>query len=1220
MDFTPFLQKLQSRDFLEQADGIDGLFDTWYKNAAVEYAKGKQSPAEMESFANQTTQFLNSVLVLHRPDFLISPVLEGFVVKKITTALSKFARIFKEKPKFSNMLITNQGRTIVDFLQRVGVPQLETAALHDGAPMSNRIDYMGALRDLIQLGASIQAKAPTLYPQFPFMLHVEAIIPIAIQSAQEDSLRRSALTLLSALGNALGTHDVLRQLAAYACDRMLFDEMWPLGILDDAPTLKLLLDRLERASHNPASATLPLEFLASLNQAIRGHTFEVTEERVAPLLRVLEASDRTKSAYKEVEEEHGVGERSQELLDVLSGLLSEHPNCLPFLRLALTPLTLESLVTVVALTDRFTHETWTRFLLPFLRGEIARMQMSGVSGKQLEQEVVNFVRECARIFYINQDRPAPVNLGHDLFAAILEAMRHGYIETERFPAIASVVLSRHINDGAAVWLQGALAPGVCSTRKTHRAVAEIALRLLGVHHTTASADLYTPESDLPTQTVVLRAVSSAPHVSALRVLIELAQQGAMQFLNSPEAVEVSIRTCDGMLDNMIHRRAAQDETLDVILEYLSTIAPSVSQQHAALAFETTLKAVLLAALDPRSTYIDTALVPLLRKVPPDAGLPRHILLEAVRVGGRETRRALCPLAPDALLSDADPIVRADALRALSARPHQVAGLTSSILAACENLGLPDEDTNVGASASLALNAANLARASAPLLALVATQLPSELVRVVRMLVRCARATRPNDVLGDVDPDVERALAHVVLHSSDAVLASFVTTKEGTALLPKLEKLSGAWSDLASRFVDRRILKRVPAGYAPGTASNDQMPLLGDFTPLVPAPEILSSPPLTSPLVPTGMNCTNPLLAQPAAVAPPVITPPILNVTQPAMTAPLVYQEPLVLPAQGQPQTQVQTLATPPPSISSAIFPAQPEPFAEQLLSQLQGTLQRVDHHAALRLCAQIRAQAPRAFADHNVDATLRARVLPGLGTTLPRPLSTPRGPRFNAEDLGRYDETVAVLQEIHELFPRQGEEVLQISLRRATLGYAMVQHFLDQSNPTGARAWLASKALHSPSLSQLIDSWELCAQHSSDPSAAPQVIAQVPTRATSQPALVAPGFAMPIQSPPIPLAVPMPRPAGVTPSAPVAAPPVAAPIVVAPASSTAPQPSKQAQPQAPPQAAPSEVLTQMQRELSPRMSEQGASPSPIWVELKEINRRPRTRKARKPREAVAEAM
>lgn len=98
------------------------------------------------------------------------------------------------------------------------------------------------------------------------------------------------------------------------------------------------------------------------------------------------------------------------------------------------------------------------------------MQLQGVSGNMLEQEVIDFVRECARIFYINKDRNPSVVLGSSLFHTILEAIRHGYIETERFPALEALILAHHIPEGSVKWLEDALSTLVCHTHKTSRAI------------------------------------------------------------------------------------------------------------------------------------------------------------------------------------------------------------------------------------------------------------------------------------------------------------------------------------------------------------------------------------------------------------------------------------------------------------------------------------------------------------------------------------------------------------------------------------------------------------------------------------------------------------------------------------------------------------------------------------------------------------------------------
>ena len=95
--------------------------------------------------------------------------------------------------------------------------------------------------------------------------------------------------------------------------------------------------------------------------------------------------------------------------------------------------------------DGIAPAAWSALLLPFLRKRIAAMQMSGVSGLPLEQELISLLREGVRVFYLASGAQlgAPsAELGHAMFDCVVEAIRHGYIETERFTECAAKVRTR----------------------------------------------------------------------------------------------------------------------------------------------------------------------------------------------------------------------------------------------------------------------------------------------------------------------------------------------------------------------------------------------------------------------------------------------------------------------------------------------------------------------------------------------------------------------------------------------------------------------------------------------------------------------------------------------------------------------------------------------------------------------------------------------------------
>eukprot|EP00946_MAST-07B_sp_MAST-7B-sp1_P002143 g2143.t1 len=246
---------------------------------------------------------------------------------------------------------------------------------------------------------------------------------------------------------------------------------------------------------------------------------------MAHVLRVCDFA--AKSLYQERESVHAEKERSQQFLEALGALLETYPDSGDLLDLILNPLTLEGLSTVAGISGRFSAETWTKWLLPFIMRQMNKMSLRGISGRQVEQETIDLLRDCARHFYLGEYRCSSIRtsaFGEQLYRCIIEAIRHGYIETEGFPRIAAIVVARHLGEGkqetdfsengsntaagydqrkesktnnhihdtvhmahatnlkhsALDWIRFALTDKVCHSLKTMRAMHEIILTLLGL--------------------------------------------------------------------------------------------------------------------------------------------------------------------------------------------------------------------------------------------------------------------------------------------------------------------------------------------------------------------------------------------------------------------------------------------------------------------------------------------------------------------------------------------------------------------------------------------------------------------------------------------------------------------------------------------------------------------------------------------------------------------
>ncbi|KAJ4461595.1 putative Ras-like protein family member 10A [Paratrimastix pyriformis] len=831
-----FARLLRSPQYLDQADAIDGTFDLWYSEA-VKYAQSQQNPPE---FIRATVSCIPQLLG-GSSGFLLDPALEDYVMKKATSAFTKLCTIFREKPKFAALLVQPPGQPLVEALKTVALPLLEHVATHDGAPTGHRVDVMGALRALIglplmlpplefnclapELGFNIQSQRGGA-GEPPFMPTLNAFLPVAMQTGYDDMLRRSVLDLFllfhdrnvqsapparsPAASPTPGAQPqsgmpLVRYLAAYAGDQLAFEYLWLMGLPQDPDGVALILDRVGRAGKSPATAQMPLELLTALNFILR-RTQQgpaIIDLESAPqqraLVAILLACDQVKSSYKEREDEAQqpraeggqagaaglVGERSQELLDVLSA-----PNAEPFLEVALHPVTTETLTTVAALSDRFTEATWLTTLLPFLDEQIGRMQLSG---EQVEQaRAVGWLSEALR---------AGACHNHKTRRAISGQRRPA---CPRLPAIRPHAPPALLDADLSVFPVGGIGG------------PELVMRLLGVHHSTASSDLYTPPTDPATQQVVMRLLGVTQEVPAFGILTELATTAPALIRAHEEAVGLSLEATAKTLDAMAAAGYSDQSLLEAILTYLRALSPHVTAPNAPRMFEAALRALSLAHTDVfRTMYTDEVLGAVLRKVAPETTFTEPTLQLALRLGGVATRSQLALFAPRVVLADPAIPVRIEALKALIHRPQLLPGLGDAILGCCQTAAALDREAD-SSSVHLQISEVPFAAAAIPVLALLAVVSPPHMGRALPLLLRYGEAlaqnmaNMANMAAGEPDPRLTRALDQVAEGASPDGLLQFALSREGLAMLPRLETQSAGWQRLTDRLYVQGYLRRTSA--------------------------------------------------------------------------------------------------------------------------------------------------------------------------------------------------------------------------------------------------------------------------------------------------------------------------------------------------------------------------------------------------------------------------
>lgn len=162
--------------------------------------------------------------------------------------------------------------------------------------------------------------------------------------------------------------------------------------------------------------------------------------------------------------------------------------------------------------DTYTDSSLLRYFFPYLQQtvllrlfshhQIGSMSVAGVSGNEDDQDVINFLRDLA-VLLLSSTHTVNFDVGFALFQCLLLAMRHGYIETERFPELtakvinfyavkrstipAGMVLNASIHDSIS-WIRGIFANSD-DRHRDMRAIKEVVCVVLGMKETEASMNV-----------------------------------------------------------------------------------------------------------------------------------------------------------------------------------------------------------------------------------------------------------------------------------------------------------------------------------------------------------------------------------------------------------------------------------------------------------------------------------------------------------------------------------------------------------------------------------------------------------------------------------------------------------------------------------------------------------------------------------------------------------
>eukprot|EP00004_Rigifila_ramosa_P013443 TRINITY_DN2976_c0_g1_i4.p1 TRINITY_DN2976_c0_g1~~TRINITY_DN2976_c0_g1_i4.p1 ORF type:complete len:1041 (+),score=258.29 TRINITY_DN2976_c0_g1_i4:2-3124(+) len=795
------LAKLRSPDVFVQAEAAGDIFDQWFAAAAA-FAKQEST---VDAVVAATVQAMRGLIVSGLPGYILNPNLDDSVHRALLGNLRKILSLFLAKPKFSVLLGPPHSQKalqpLVSVLSAEVAPVLQTGA-SSPLPPAHRVEFLRCLLSLAEWGVFLASNTPGA--PFPFALSSDALAAIVCSPA-DDLLRISASEVVVVLArNVFQQRErAVRLLSQNAPDALAFAVFWRCYGAADATALGLLTARLGVAAKTRNGALLD-DFLnsvltASAELQSAGDAAGMSVDGLLPMLTICDEHRKAEV----LDADYGSLERSALLLRVLSQLLTANPAHSGLLQFVLrSPLTRESLALVESSAAAFPESVWVEALLPFLHERVQRMQLQGVSGSVLEQDVIDLVRECCRVHYLNYDRsPSPV-LASSLFSLVLEAIRRGYIETERFPSIAATMCKFHFSANPALvcsWVQHAFASSVCHNHRTFRAISDMALNVLNLSNTSLTeAPLSSAAAESQMEETLLLAIIRAPSSSSLLFLSELCVNHPA-VLADKERLGVECVVCvQSAMDLMIQSRTTDTVFVSAAFGFLSAFSFVCPPATAPLLFDVFLKVCACTTGTFDTALSDECLCRILDKVREGSTLSTSAVTYALQHCGEDTRCAIASLCPALCVTDRSPGVAMRALLCLlrnngdtKQETSDTQQYTQHILNACPLR--PTADMAVGCAQLVTCLAISQKNSFAP---------------AMSRLCGAAMCSLTNSPQNKIDKEIVLCMDTVAIKADKSTMVTWMISKEGCESLPLLTSQSRQWQCVTEQLLSRQILKVV----------------------------------------------------------------------------------------------------------------------------------------------------------------------------------------------------------------------------------------------------------------------------------------------------------------------------------------------------------------------------------------------------------------------------
>ncbi|ETW09315.1 hypothetical protein, variant [Aphanomyces invadans] len=814
--------RLQSTVDYEQSDAASDLFDFWFSLAA-DFA---QTGSNIVIMQRNTRQALEIIFDTYPVQRIRDPSTDLYAARELFRHAQAIFEILRTKPKFTALLDPFLIDTMHDpsvnslslYLATTGVHSLELVAYGDNIHSGTRVDAIATLESLLELweflaaGPWAHSYSPSPSQSFSpgcVLTFQLAHLAQTISSVSTDSIVRDvAIVLLQRIARFDTSYAPVIALSRVARDVLALSPLWSMGVLASSAAMENLMSKVVATSteHAAAKALYCTAVMESLYEALMNHrssrewafNADVHEARLTQLFHAC------LHTYKLHPNEANRAVLPDAYLHAMESILLNYPDCVGIVQFALDT----NEYGMVALIGRTAHvfapAVWTDLVLPFARAQLALLPLQGVSGNQRDQEIVNLVREACRLYYLNIDRVPPPLLGRNVFLTVIQAIRHGYIETERFTEILALILHRHYSMGHVQvyqWLPTLLLPEVAHNHKTRRALVEAVLIALGLQN-----------SAFGLENAVMSAETSRAISDAFSVIVAKLRTGPADMLwheiclnfgpfvhEHRSALAALLHSIGLELDACASRGVIAVDRLESLTELLYAMSTRIDASDAIAVVQLSLQVIQLGAGAITSNMFEGTLVNALDLLSDkDNGLDLVTTELALSVCGPRTRAALARHVPHLCLEDVDPMVRQAALRYMLPRPDLIRAHSLAVIRSLywiHNPMFKAED----ASAKLCVDQLALATEACPVLVVLAEVSPLYVKECVLKLLSAANISAVNDPLSEAKfilPHLDRLATNVPRNA----LIRLVLSPAGISLLPLLVFLSAKWQQLVQEMM------------------------------------------------------------------------------------------------------------------------------------------------------------------------------------------------------------------------------------------------------------------------------------------------------------------------------------------------------------------------------------------------------------------------------------